>query len=271
MPVPGQGFSATFETAADLDQFAFQLHTDEQWPLNPEGWDAEHNEMCEGPTTHRHLSGGQRTGAPVQANGLAYWCAPGGAATGHFMTSADTVGLAVLSFSPAQTFTNVTKVCWSQNTNNLGEGKWTSMHIIPADVVRENGGVFHYVAGESAGLDTSEIPTPAGALTMISFRGSFQAWQGTGDWGGTRVMWEGGPADMDPSPAPRHRHCVEDIPGPNLRFSIERPNGQVQTFDRPGTIPTGEVYVIWQDGSYNPAKHAGTGFLTWHWDDVEVR
>lgn len=280
IPTPTEGFSASFATALDLNRFDFQLHTSSNGvpcsdnpdpsagcvPLEP-SFQGEHNLACQGPTTLRDIVGGQSTGPDV--DGLVYHCAPGGSDTGHFMTVVDTSAVAILSFSPAQAFTDVNRVCWDQNVNNLGEGKWVNVHIVPEAVFQANGGAMHYVNGQGFGLDPSEITAPAGVLTVTTLRGSFQAWQGNGS-GGSLLMWQGGPADMDSSPAPRYRHCVEDIDGPNLRFTVVRPTGEVQTFDRPGTMPDGPARVIFQDGSYNPDKHAGTGHLTWHWDNVVV-
>ena len=48
------------------------------------------------------------------------------------MTALDTGSIATLSFSPKQTFNNVTRVCWDQNMNNLGEGKWINVFVVPA-------------------------------------------------------------------------------------------------------------------------------------------
>lgn len=278
---PGQGFLATFDDPADISLFDFQLHTSSNGPPcseNPDpgagcvplapAWLGEHDMACGSVATLRDISGGQVTGDDVVTEGLVYHCPN---TTGHMMTAVDTGAVAILSFSPDRAFSNITEVCWDQNVNNLGTGKWVNVHIVPEATFQANGGAMHYVAGaDSFGLDPTEIPTPPGALTLTHLRGSYQAWQGNGA-GGTQIMWQGGPADMDPSPAPRYRHCVTDIAGPNLRFTIARPTGITETFDRPGTMPQGDVRVIWQDGSYNPSKHDGTGHLTWHWDTISVR
>lgn len=272
-------FTANFSASSDLDRFEFQIHTSSngapcsQNP-NPSGgcvplapaWLSEHDMACGSVATLRDITGGQTTGDNAVTEGLVYHCPN---TTGHMMTTVDTGAVAILSFSPNQTFNNVRRICWDQNVNNLGEGKWVNVHVIPEAQFQANGRVFHYVNGQGFGLDPSEIPAPSGALTITTLRGSFQAWQGNGQ-GGIMLMWEGGPADMDPSPAPRYRHCVEDVAGPTLRFTVARPTGITQTFDRSGTMPQGQVRVIWQDGSYNPQKHAGTGHLTWHWDQITV-
>ena len=61
----------------------------------------------------------------------AYWCAPGGAGTGHLMTAFNTHGYSHLDFTPKQTFTDVRTVCWDQNVTHLGNRKWTQVTIVP--------------------------------------------------------------------------------------------------------------------------------------------
>ena len=87
------------------------------------------------------------------------------------MTGLDTGSIATLSFSPKQTFTNVTKVCWDQNMNNLGEGKWLNVFIVPAADVAAHGGDLAYAAG--SGLAFGGIPQmlPPGAVDFTWLRG----------------------------------------------------------------------------------------------------
>ena len=50
------------------------------------------------------------------------------------MSAINTSGYAITSFSPTQTFSNITKVCWDQNLTDLGGGKWAVLTIVPASV-----------------------------------------------------------------------------------------------------------------------------------------
>jgi hypothetical protein len=43
-----------------------------------------------------------------------------------------------------------------------------------------------------------------------------------------------------------------------------------ETRTGPGNLPDGPARVIFQDGSYNPDKHGGTGGITWHWDNIQI-
>ncbi|MET0326658.1 MAG: hypothetical protein ABW219_15685, partial [Ilumatobacteraceae bacterium] len=136
----GVAFFEDFQTAAGVDRFDFQLHTTREGAAP--SFSGEHNEACAGPDTFRTIRGGQvaPTQVDVSNSQLVWYCAPAGPSSGHFMTAVDTTGIATLSFSPAQTFTNVRKVCWDQNMNNLGEAKWMNFFVAPASDVAAHGG-----------------------------------------------------------------------------------------------------------------------------------
>jgi hypothetical protein len=224
---------------------------------------------CDGPDTFRTVNGGQRTGTDV--GDMRYWCSPGAPTNGHLMTSVQTVEVAVLSFSPTRVFNNVRRVCFDINMNNLGEGKWVNLFVIPnADVVRL-GGRLDYSSG-NASLDPGQPAIPPGGYNLVFLRGTTL---GYSDNSGTiRFEWWGAHAgNMEPTAGPRHPLCVEDLENGQLRYSIYRPETRtVGVRTGPGSLPDGDVRVIWQDGSYNPDKHGppADGSLTWHYDNLTV-
>ena len=273
-PPANAQFYEDFQTPAGLNRFDWQLHTSgnspgEHLPI-ASGFPGEHDMSCGGPETTRTVTGGQAGDAVnVAGSDLMWWCPQG---AGHFMTAVDTGQVAVLSFTPKQTFNNVQKVCWQQNMNNLGEGKWPNLFIIPAGDVAAHGGALHYSAGPSFDLDPSEFTMPAGGFNFTWIRGSLLAFQGTGG-AYTQILDQWGSSDnnMELTGGPRHPICVTDLKNGTIRYEVyQTAAGSVQTYTQPGSFPTGAVKVIFQDGSYNPTKHAGTGHLTWHWDDIAI-
>jgi hypothetical protein len=190
------------------------------------------------------------------------------------MTAVDTVGIATLSFTPKQTFNNVHKVCWDQNMNNLGEGKWMNFFVAPASDVAAHGGNINYAAGSGLAFGGIDQMLPPGAFDFTWLRGSVSAHNIGGD-GAYNVIfdeWGSTDANMELTSAPRHRICIEDLENGTLRYSVyQTATASVQTYTSVGALPNGEVKVIWQDASYNPTKHNGSGTtLTWHWDNLEV-
>jgi hypothetical protein len=267
-------FYEDFQSAAGLDRFDWQLHTsgnspDQHLPI-ASGFAGEHDMACGGPDTSRTIAGGQAGDAiDVAGSDLIWWCPQG---AGHFMTAVDTGQVAVLSFTPKQTFVNVHQVCWEQNMNNLGEGKWPNLFIIPSGDVASHRGALHYSAGPSFGLDPSEFTMPAGAFSFTWFRGTFTGWQGTGGaYNRLFEQWGSSDDNMEPTGGPRHPICVTDLENGNIRYDVyQTKSGSVQSYTQPGSFPNGSAKVIFQDGSYNPNKHAGTGHMTWHWDNIAI-
>lgn len=268
-------FFEDFSTAESVNRFEWRVHVggaangarlgSSAADGNPNvAWVGEHNTACAGPDTLRDVRGGQTTGDPF--GDTVWWCAPGGdASKGHVMTAIDTASVAVLSFSPPQAFSGISRVCWDQNANNLGGGKWANMHIVPASNVAANGGRLDYT-GQPV-FDVDQIVPPGDAITVVGFTGNMSAYRGQ-----NQILSEGGPSAgfMSDSPAPRFQNCVQDLRNGTIRFSIVRPSGTTDVFDRAGSFPAGPVRVIFQDWAYNPAKHAGTGHLTWHWDNISI-
>ena len=85
------------------------------------------------------------------------------------MTMVDTDRCRVLSFSPKQMFTDVSKVCFDINTNNnIGAGKWVNAWIVPTSSVAANGGRFDFA--DEPGLDPEQQAAGAGRLPLQVLR-----------------------------------------------------------------------------------------------------
>ena len=267
----GEDFTEDFATPDGLDRFDFQLHTSslgEDATLVAPSFMGEHDDGCHGPDTHRTVQGGvgSQTYIDVSDSDLIWWCAPSGdPSSGHFMTALDTADIATLSFSPRQTFTDVTRVCWDQNMNNLGEGKWLNVFVVPESDVAAYGGNLNYLAATGDSFGGNDQRVPDGAFNFTWLRGSTMAFTG---YNQTMDFWKSTePGGMDPSPAPRFTICLQS--GGDM--VIERPDGTTDTMALGASFPTGQVRVIFQDGSYNPTKHNGSeDHLTWHWDNIVV-
>lgn len=276
---PTGGFFEPFNTD-QRSRFDFQLHTAMQGSTPTAISDVflgEHDTACHGVDTHRDVHGGHAAGAflDVSNSELTWWCAPtGDPSSGHFMTGLDTGSIATLSFTPKQTFNNVTQVCWDQNMNDLGGGKWLNVLIVPAADVAAKGGNFSYVAVSGLPFGGNSHIPPAGAFDFTWLRGSTYAnkWGANGTHAGTMDFWAstfgwGMVPDGPSASAPRFRVCLTS--GGNM--VIQRPNGTTDTRAIGTTFPAGDVKVIFQDASYNPTKHGTTDSrLTWHWDNITV-
>jgi hypothetical protein len=284
-PPAGIQFSETFDTDRS-DRFDWRLQTSEEPPQGD--FQGEHSMAtpCGPPTTFRTvhqvpLTWGQtHTNVDVSDSEMIWWCAPSGdPASGHMMTALDTGSIATLSFTTKQTFTDVHRVCWSQNMNNLGEGKWLNVFVVPAAAYT---GDPAYAA--VSGLPFGGIPQmpPAGTVDFTWLRGSTEAnlWGANATHSQVHYNWSSQPAPshgMAATSAPRFQVCLDDQAN---TITIARPDGTTDTFGpaandagAPFTtnFPTGQVKVIFQDASYNPTKHNGSDTsLTWHWDDIQI-
>lgn len=263
-PATGTLFSETFATASALERFDFQLRT--YGPsVVAQTFRGEHDSECHGPDTYRTIQGGQAaTGyMDVSKTGLVYHCG-GAVANGHMMTALSTPGIAILAFSPKATFTDITKVCWDQNMNNLGGGKWANVLVVPAQDVTARGGNLTYTAALANGIGDPQFrqPPPANAYDFTWLTGTIYSQ-------GQEVAWKSYvPGGMAASSAPRFRICLQDRGG---TIVIQRPDQTVDTYRVGARFPAGPVRVIWQDASYDPDKHGGSvNTLTWHWDQLEI-
>ncbi len=265
--VSSGGFFENFATEAGKGRFDYQLHTSMNGGLPTaiaSSFMGEHDDSCNSPTTYRAISGGQvaPTFIDVSNSQLIWYCAPGNdPAKGHMMTALDTTDIASLSFSPKQTFNNVTKVCWKQNMNDLGEAKWVNVFVVPAADVTRHGGNLNYAAATGLAFGGFTQLLPAGAYDFTWLRGTTLV-------NGAEMMWASNAHGIATSSPPRFQICIQDS---GRTLVIQRPDGTTDTINTGQTFPTGSVKVILQDASYNPTKHNGTAdHLTWHWDDITV-
>lgn len=258
----------------------------------------DHDLSCGGATTDRtvthHPIG---NGRDEDFSELFWYCAPGNDPTkGHVMTGVDTLGYNMAWFSPKDTFTAISKVCWSINETTMSSRKWTQVVFVgAADAVRYPAGTVtsdgQSVARGTGGFDlgytapdfrqtapnTGIFPqggTLAGARINMGIVDWFQNQDtftalGVG-WPGTLPQFNpGGQPIVDK--AARYKHCLENLPGGQMRFTYDSPWGQrTQTFT--GQIPQDARRVVFQDDNYDPAKgdNYSSTVLTWHWDDIQV-
>ncbi len=272
----GTQFSESFATDA-RQRFDWRLQTTNEPPTGDFLGEHDMSMPCGSPTTYRTvhqpaLSATAHSNVDVTNSELVWWCAPGNdGAKGHMMTALDTLSIATLSFSPKQTFTNVTRVCWDQNMNNLGEGKWVNVYVVPAADVVAHGGDLAYADG--VGIPFGGIPMrlPPGAFDFDWLRGSIHGFKIGADGSYNLVLdqWKSvTPGGMATESASRFTICLDSGAGV---VTLERPDGSVDTYPLGARFPTGAVRVIWQDASYNPVKHNGEAHsLTWHWDNIEI-
>jgi hypothetical protein len=273
----GVQFSEDFSTDQRA-RFDWRLQTTVEPPTGDFLGEHDMSMPCGSPTTYRTVRqpvlewGRSHTNVDVTNSELIWWCAPGNdTAKGHMMTALDTGSIATLSFSPKQTFNNVTRVCWDQNMSNLGEGKWINVFVVPAADVAAHGGDLAYADG--AGLDFGGIPMrlPPGAFDFDWIRGSINAHKIGADGSYNKVLdqWKSySPGGIATESASRYTICLNSGAGV---VTLERPDGSFDTYPLGASFPTGEVRVIWQDASYNPTKHNGADTaLTWHWDNFQI-
>ena len=280
-PVPGGPGGVQFSEDFTTDQrarFDWRLQTTVEPPSGDFLGEHDMSMPCGSPTTYRTVRqpvlewGRSHTNVDVSNSELVWWCAPGNdTAKGHMMTALDTGSIATLSFSPKQTFNNVTRVCWDQNMSNLGEGKWINVFVVPAADVATHGGDLAYAAG--SGLPFGGIPMrlPPTALDFTWIRGSVEANKidAAGNYVKVLDQWKSySPGGVATESASRYTICLDS--GAN-RVTLKRPDGTTDTYPLGASFPTGAVRVIWQDASYNPTKHNGDAHsLTWHWDNFQI-
>jgi hypothetical protein len=285
-PAP-TGSGSFSEDFADPDAFATRFdhgwsgQDPATWPAVAEPfleWKGDHDMNCGKPDSHREI---RITPGAAGKQAVWYQCAPGGdPAKAHLMTSVQTVGYNIAWFTPKQTFSDVTKVCWSQNLTDLGGGKWTQVIIEPVDQVEAQQGDMGLVDpdfwDDPTGPGTGLIPDPQyGNVGARMMRGGFQFWDSTG-WivGGDSAITQ--PLEGFEDKAKRFQLCVTDNGDGTVALSMDRPDG-AKTATAPGKFPSGEVRVVFEDDSYNPDKHFNIAeqppdddHLTWHWDDIQI-
>lgn len=227
-------------------------------------WSGDHDMSCAGPTSQRIVH------VAVHAESF-WWCAPKGPESGHLMTSLNTLGYGIASFSPRQVFEDVSRVCWTQNLTDLGGRKWTQMLVLPEDTFQANGLRLDYVSpgfGDAGSPGENQLIPPNEAFGLKVLVGTVIAFMGREELGGS-----GPDLFTTEDKAKRYRHCVTDLGDGTVEIEQERDDG-TYTWTSPGEFPDGPVRVIFEDDNYDgpksppekPVEHP----FTWHWDDIEV-
>ena len=167
-----------------------------------------------------------------------YWCGPKGPESGHIMTATPFTGYGILTFSPKQSFTDISKVCWDQNLTFLDGRRWTNMLVVPEDVYQEHAPRLDYASpGFGPGFDVGadNLDTPESARTVKVFMGSV-FWFPSHD--GAEVANNGGVIFENDDRATRYTHCVEDLEDGNIRVTQKRPTATSSSTPGPATCRT---------------------------------
>jgi len=226
---------------------------------DPSTWQGDHDGHCGAPTTTRTI----HASAPTEA---IYYCAPAGPATGHIMTSMDTVAYGEVSFSPNQVFTGLDRVCWDQNRTDLGSRKWTQMTVVPEATFQANGGRLDYGNPMFADGPTKDRLRVTGETFMLELLRT-----------ATITFRDENVIDSDYSifttsdKARRFRTCVTDQENGTVRIELELESTTAVRVQQ-GAFPNGPARVIFQDASYDPPKDvpATPDPFTWHWDNIVI-
>jgi hypothetical protein len=269
-------FEARFDTAADLDLFDWQVFHGGVDPFprtdQPKVWHGDHDMSCAAPTTLRDvdLVGEVGPGPVTDAGDVVWWCAPGGAATGHVMTSLAVVAYAHVDFSPRRTFTDVERVCWDQNWTEMGGRKWTQIVVVPEAIFQANGGRFEYVTKslqDDVAANGLPITGTTWMLEMLKASTRVQV--------GQTVTYDNFLGFTTTDKARRFHHCATDQGNGTVRLELERLDGSVEVRTAPGSFPDGPARVIFQDASYDSLKGTipfdeALRTNTWHFDNIVV-
>jgi hypothetical protein len=270
---PGEPFIAEFATASDFfDRF------DWDWGMRPDP--RTFDIAAEGLTAQADHSGhgnaDESCGPPTETRTIhlrepdeqVYWCGPKGPESGHIMTATPFTGYGILTFSPRQSFTDITKVCWDQNLTFLDGRRWTNIVVLPEEEYQEHAPRLDYAApGFGPGNDVGglNLDTPETARTIKVFMGSM-FWYPSHD--GPEEGSNGAGIFENDDRATRYTHCVEDLGNGTVRATQERPEGGEAVSEWPGDLPDGEVRVLFQDDRYD-TEFDDTP-ITWHWDNIHV-
>ena len=286
---PAGDFVATFDTASDFyDRFDYGYSgIDSRLFPDPAAvvYQGDHDEDCNGPTTSRTVDLSDEAGG---FHNVFWHCQPGGdPAKGHVMTGVNTFNYNIAWFSPKQTFTNVTEVCWDLNFTNMSHRKWTQVLFVgmedathyPMPAERGTGGwdlgftnpdFRTSGSGVSTGIDSWHGDL-AGIVNLA--RSYFRAFDDAqGGWttpganpsSGQDIAW------LDK--VSRFTTCVSRSATPGfIIVDQETPNGP-RTYELAGTIPTDEVRVVFQDDNYDGPKDGNHSpdRITWHWDNITI-
>ena len=241
------------------------------WAEHFEQWQGDHDMSCGTPATQRTVDINNKTT-------LFWYCAPGNdPAKGHVMTSLHTSGYGIAWMSPKDYLRDVRQVCWDMNLTDLAGGEWAQMIIIPrSDVERTNGDLGFTGPGfqEGSGPTTGIHPGP-NAVGVKIFRGGAEAWRGSGF-----ITSSTGSLPAFRDRAARFKHCLSENPGGGLTLIQARPDGSTATRTASGSLPDGEVRIVFQSDVYDSGKHnedsthrpinSANDPSTWHWDNILV-
>jgi hypothetical protein len=250
-------------------------------------WSGDHDAMCGHPAnTHRtiHVEAGDNeafqpaNGLPKDVSQSFYQCAPGGdPAKAHAMTSVNTEGYVTAWFSPRQVFSDVSRVCWSQNLTWMGGGKWTIVNFLTPT---------EYQGQTDLGYTSPDFPNETGVSSFQGearngvkyFSGSLRSYT-NGTFNGGPDIGVGSQDNPITDKAARYQICVVDNDDGTLTLTLGGPNGPA-TSTVAGSIPDGQIRVEFADDNYNNDKHFSyperpierdsTGLYTVHWDDIIV-
>ena len=199
------------------------------------------------------------------------------------MTSVNTEGYVIAWFSPKQTFANVRRVCWDQNIQNLGGGKWTQVLFLTEAEVARVDGALGYTSPEFSDPGGTGTASGKGSHGVKLEGGAMTSWSSVGTWNlyeaGTVQRPFSGDVGVSSDKAPRYQQCITDNENGTLTAVRSGPDGTV-TSTAQGEIPDEPIRVVFEDDNYNPDKHndgstdgiarnSGAGY-TWHWDNIQI-
>jgi hypothetical protein len=279
-------FSEDFSNPqAFYDRFDHQFEGDPEsgkaWGGNVSEWPGDHSMSCGNPNeSSRTIK--VKAGDTDQAF---YPCTPGGdPAKAHVMTSVNTEGYVIAWFSPKQAFAKVRRVCWDQNIQNLGGGKWTQVLFVTQAEAAKAKGVLGFTSPEFADPTGPSTSVGGGAHGVKLEGGTMTSWSQLGEWNpyaaNTVQRPFTGDVGVSDDKAPRYQQCIIDNENGTLTAVRSGPNG-TQTSTAKGEIPNEPIRVVFEDDNYNPDKHnnanatdgiarnSGLGY-TWHWDNIQI-
>ncbi len=270
---PSVGGKAFFDSFESMSWDAFRTgvyHRDVDahgFPMESKTWQGDHDLSCGSPATKRTLDKSDRSSS-------FYVCNPGPSGTNqHGMTSVGHVdSYSVAWFSPKQTFSSISEVCWDVNisTDVLGHRQWWEVMVAPVNAPDVT--AISWLAGTANLPDYGE----AGAVVL-----------GFGPDNppiaklsvGNSVVGRATTNDPDGRSDVRIRrpHCLADNGDGTITYSTVNGDGSGESFTASGSFPAGELKVVFKDHNYTPKKDCTMmpggecESYTWHWDNIVVR
>lgn len=284
-----EAYGEQFDTPETITEFDSGIYHRDDSVVRDTSWLADHNDRCSGPAEKRTVQRGDR--ATGFDPGWFYHCAPGGADTGHVMTSiGDTSGYSIGAFTPKQTFTDVEMVIWDVNQTDLGDRQWTEVAIIPADrfdfqnlpcttdvpCATTTHDQIGSVGTQWSGQRTRNIITPQMPSGYLQATGPL-GYRCDGCAYAPSLRFGSGYGAGDPaltSVSVRRTNYFMDNGDGTLTWGFELEDGTFNEHTVPGSFPDGPVRVVFKDHNYTPLKSPATLLptttFTWHWDNIGV-